>query len=537
MSADALVKATDITTAAAIVRAAARDVADVDATTQRKDCAQLRQIIDYTCAHADVCAVIKNRTRNDIYTYGITIPAGAVAAFLRGRCIYNDAVSRRVFMPRPSGLLRSGILRADRGAEVCACCGALVVDSNVGGEHARRYIELSDGRIVYVCRSCAAALTSAERVVSALTAPRPYACNEPRAMLVESSTIVQTYNESAITMETALRGAFYKCPTCGKFYARGVAAPHGLCPTCADAEGFRRCDECGAWYQSSADGATDEYCPTCATSHQYDKYIHRYHNAKCKGMTMYNDRGKVSAAVDVDAFRGVGIELEINAADDVSTRTARRAIARAAVECGILDDDRATLEEDCSVDGCELITAPHTIGAFKNVIAPRLAAMCKKLLRGGDVAETHEKTGLHVHVSRNLYHNDPDALARLLYLFAANADGFNALSRRGDEYRRNEYARPLDAWIGNIDDAQRIADRDTFDTRYCAINLENCATIEFRLWQGALDIEYITNVVDTCYYLTARAVTMDDAHAADVATWLNGAPDNVISFMRGAFTF
>lgn len=495
----------------------------------------LWECIHYTQRTPDAVAVLYNATSTALSDYGVYIGAHKYIAFYKGICICNTTISKAIYTAPRSRLVRAGVLADNMGAERCARCGGGVYDSNLdAGSGARRYVVLSDGRIVYLCKNCVERLMQAEYISPSIVAPRPYSIARGRSILAEVAYTYPLHGGGRITRDMLLRGAYKRCRACGRYYSPDeLGAYMGKCPTCAHADGWRVCTACGAIYNIHDANASEFMCPTCNEEYHYKELINRYHKSHYTGTPFFDVNGKIAGGHD--NFCGLGVELEINASEGTIEDSARTIIAKTCDNMGILADGRATLEEDGSVRGAELISAPHTLEAFDGVYIPMLRKVCDTLARDKRIDPCNEHTGLHVHVSRNVYGNDRDALARLLYLFATYADEFEQLSERASHTQVAEYCTPIADFIDNLDTARNYAERDSFGTRYVAINLENAYTIEFRLWQGKVNAEWVRDCADMCYYLTERARDMDDANVTNTAEWFKYAPANVARMAKQVF--
>lgn len=491
--------------------------------------------IDFTQRDRNAVAVLHNGTGAPISDYGIYIADGCDVAFYRGQCIMNTTINATIHAPRASRLVRAGIIKDNAGAERCAHCGRGVYDSSIDIEiNARRYIALSDGRIVYVCGDCASRLLHDGNIRTTAIAPRPYDVARRRQCFAEVADSFPVHDGTFVSRDILLRGAYRRCKRCGNYYpADAVNAHNGNCPTCARADGWRVCNECGTVYNISNAGATDTTCPACNEMFKYTKMINHYHTSHRAGMSFFNTDGKITNVTD--NFAGVGIELEFNANNGINEQCARAVIAKAVDGAGLLTSGRATLEEDASVRGAELISAPHTLEAFHADFIPALKRVCETIKRDNRIDPCNAHTGLHVHVSRNVYGNDRNALARLLYFFATCADEFKKLADRVSDCQAVEYCTPLDNYISTWEGAERIAERDSFGTRYVAVNLENAYTIEFRLWQGKADAEWVRDCADMSYYLCERAVDIEDSQAGNAEEWFKYAPANVARMAKQVF--
>lgn len=101
--------------------------------------------------------------------------------------------------------------------------------------------------------------------------------------------------------------------------------------------------------------------------------------------------------------------------------------------------------------------------------------------------------GLHVHVSRAAFGDteaaQDAAIARVLYFFEKNWEELLKFSRRTQ--------RQLDHWAARYGyreqprDILEHAKKGSHAGRYTCVNLENRATIEFRIFRGTPEIQYL----------------------------------------------
>lgn len=210
-------------------------------------------------------------------------------------------------------------------------------------------------------------------------------------------------------------------------------------------------------------------CPTCET-----RYANAFRAVTCPCQYQYDDDNGDNDLIHHYSYRPtpefhgagplyLGMELEVETDDTwQSSNTAVNALG-----------SLAYLKEDGSVDGFEIVTHPmsyaYALAEFPWQLLPELA---------DEGCNTHEGTGLHIHVSRNAFRS-PCHIFRWHKLIYRNAGAVQALARRGD----NEYA----SFGTERYDSEPISKGLPQSTgRYSAINAQNPDTFEMRMFKASL---------------------------------------------------
>jgi hypothetical protein len=166
------------------------------------------------------------------------------------------------------------------------------------------------------------------------------------------------------------------------------------------------------------------------------------------------------------------MELELNYADGQCAQIASQ-------ELGQL----GYLKEDCSLaDGFEIVTHPMT-HEYASESFPW--SMLRDLRCAGADADG---AGMHVHVNRDAF-DGPAHVYRWMQLIYRNADGVSGVARR----RSYEWASFSHAKRPNLK-ASAKGDRD--GERYSAINVQNWATFEVRVFAASLDTQEVRAALD-----------------------------------------
>lgn len=294
-----------------------------------------------------------------------------------------------------------------------------------------------------------------------------------------------------------------------------------VCRECRD-ERFRQCDECGNWVH--VDDAyfdydsCETYCPRC-----YDEccwpgeHIYDYHHTH--GETFWMDDLTCKDAwelSDEDKKRlYAGMELEVSGCR-----------CRAEVADSIYDEfgeDKFICKKDSTLGkrGVEIVSQPMTPLYHLNSGAwERITEIVRD---NGGVSYDSGCCGLHIHVSRAaLKHEDVVyRIDRLMHHFKRQMVKF---SRRTNMYwcqitddydlceikdlneRKKEWQRKKEGYY------------DFCKGHHVALNDENRATVEYRLWRGSLNMNTIRATIEFTTGMTIVADTISD-EMADGLTW------------------
>lgn len=267
------------------------------------------------------------------------------------------------------------------------------------------------------------------------------------------------------------------CSHCGERIWNSENANAGntpLCRTCYD-EHYVTCDRCGCLLRADEacyeDDCDDEpYCRACY-EHQCRNSGEAIHEYFYKPAPIFYGEGK----------RYFGVELEVDQAgeSDYSAET-------------VLDIANGTSEHiyckhDGSLDdGFEIVTHPMTLEYHEKTM-PWVDVL--HALKGkGYLSHQAGTCGLHVHVNRDSFgatEEEQDAcIARILYFFEKNWEELLKFSRRSP--------RQLERWAARYGykekpkDILEHAKKGAQGSRYVCVNLQNEATIEFRIFRGTL---------------------------------------------------
>lgn len=303
--------------------------------------------------------------------------------------------------------------------------------------------------------------------------------------------------EGRLLCPSCLEEQTHLCRRCGqRFWAdRNAGSPdRPLCPECFE-EYYTTCDECGAiiplgeaYYD---DDEAQELCWTCYSRRQRGKGIQDYYY---KPEPLFYGEGN----------RFLGVELEVDLGGEVNSKAHRL------LEIANGDKDRLYIKHDGSLsEGFELVSHPMTLDYHSRTMPwPKLLTTAREMGYRSHQAST---CGLHVHVNRNAFgeneEEQEECIARILYFFERHWEELLKFSRR----TRPQLVRWANRY-GYKEHPKEIlehAKKGCRGERYTCVNLQNEATVEFRIFRGTLKwntflatLQLVNRVCDVALYLS-----------------------------------
>lgn len=254
-----------------------------------------------------------------------------------------------------------------------------------------------------------------------------------------------------------------------------------FCETCQTNVGATECDNCGTLYAPAYGGCCwdeedEEDEEDTAGIHDYSyRPVPQFHGDE--GAPMF----------------GVELEVETDSGSLVdAAETARRWLG-----------SLVYLKHDSSLEhGFEIVTHPMSLAYAQANDWSGLDELRKMGVTSWDPATT----GMHVHVGRESFRGDSHAW-RFAQLFARNADPMQAVAGR----KCAEWASFGPALRDNI--RRHCVEKAYPLERYTAVNMQNDATIEVRIFRGTLNvshflanIELVAAAVEYTRHLTSKNV-------------------------------
>lgn len=328
---------------------------------------------------------------------------------------------------------------------------------------------------------------------------------------------------------------YQRCSDCGDLTTEDRPLYGGgyLCKRCSEYHCY--CEDCGMYLANEDERFYDGYvyCPDCCP--EDDRIITDYHAHHNKTIPYYNDN---DVTTDECEFQGgYGFELEV---DGMSNEYHEDATETATKIKEILGE-HCYFEYDGSLwnGGFEIISCPHTRQAMENLY-PQLKDAFKVIKEDGFRSHDSERCGLHVHASRTLFGDTEtertENIAKLILFYEMFWDDLVKVSRRkcfNYCYRMSSDDSGDDGdEIETIEDARAIAKKEITKDRYHSINLENDATVEFRLMRGTLNYDTFRATLDFTMTLIENCKNIPMDKISHKELWLDGIKDYTIEYLK-----
>ena len=272
---------------------------------------------------------------------------------------------------------------------------------------------------------------------------------------------------------------------------------HPLCSRCYEWN-YTHCSRCGmllresrACYANDDDDDEYPYCSSCY-NHLASRSIRDYYY---KPDPVFYGEGP----------RFYGVELEIDGAGEDDDN------ARSILNICNADQEQIYCKHDGSLDeGFEIVTHPMSLAWHQQNMLWK--GILDKAIHMGYQSHQARTCGLHIHVSRAAFGRtaaEQDAvIARILYFFEKHWEELLKFSRRTQRQMERWAAR-----YGYKDRPQDILDHAKYNHsagRYSCVNLQNCDTIEFRMFRGTLKLNTLIATLQLVDRVCDVALFMSD---------------------------
>ena len=294
-----------------------------------------------------------------------------------------------------------------------------------------------------------------------------------------------------------------------------------LCQECYD-EHYTSCVECGriihredARYENCGD---EPLCYRCYEDSRGHDYIEDYYY---KPEPIFYGSGK----------RFFGVELEVDCGGEIDDNAA--AVMRIGNGNGL---EHIYCKHDGSLsEGFEIVTHPMTLSYhLKEMPWKRMLTRLKSMSYLSHQANT---CGLHIHVNRTslgeTYNDQEETIARILYFFEKNWEELLKFSRR-TKYQLERWA----ARYGYKDKPKDILDHaktSANNGRYSCVNLQNCNTVEFRMFRGTLKLNTIIATLQLVNRICDVAFPLSDEEIKEMSwtTFVSGCVEpELIEYLK-----
>lgn len=270
-----------------------------------------------------------------------------------------------------------------------------------------------------------------------------------------------------------------------------------LCSDCRN--NYYLCDRCNTFVLRDdalySDGFT--YCTSCYDIALRENAIRDYY---------YKPEPQFYGATNSNGKRFFGVELEVDECEEDSYN------AYDVLKVANANADHIYIKHDGSLnDGFEVVSHPMTLDYHMSEM-PWKDTM-GKLINLGYYSHQTDTCGLHVHVNRSSLggteSQQDETIAKILYFIEQHWNEVVKFTRR---VKGN-----LDRWAGRYGyetEPKKILDKaKCTGNRYCAVNLRNQHTIEFRIFRGTLKyntfiatLQFVNKVCELAMFKTEEQI-------------------------------
>lgn len=281
------------------------------------------------------------------------------------------------------------------------------------------------------------------------------------------------------------------CDNCGekiwKYDSEGDST-YTLCNHCYEYN-YTTCENCGRLiHNDDAHYEDDEDYPYCLDCYQ-----------RLEENTIKNYNYKPEPIFYGSGNLFYGIELEIDKGGEDASN------AQILLDIGNLNGEKIYCKHDGSIEnGFEIVSHPMSLDYHINKM--NWLDIFEKAVEMDYRSHNTSTCGLHIHCSRSSFgksfEQQEETIGRIVYFVEKHWNELVKFSRRTPE-NINRWAAKY-ATISNTTEETYKKAKDKRMGRYVAVNLENCNSIEFRLFRGTLCyktfIATLCLVDEICYW-------------------------------------
>ena len=312
---------------------------------------------------------------------------------------------------------------------------------------------------------------------------------------------------------------YEECSECGEMFRRSDLTTNAygnlICDDCRSRH-YLYCEDCGRYFYEEDleynDYNESYYCEDCYPRHELEGKIYGYHE--------FNDWTPFKANGEVNPPFYIGHELEVENFDGDTS----------CVDL-LYEKLNVILAHDGSIDnGYEIISHPQTPRYIKEEKLEDYKEVFKTMIERGYRSHQTSTCGLHFHVTRpfyneinnilpwnctqeqlkerdNLIDKQNEIIDRIILVMETYKEELIKFSRRkSSEMHWCQFLSDFrNKPSGEIKSLYYVKKHKNTCTRYMALNLENSATIEFRLFKGTLNfdtfmasMELVNNIMTLC---------------------------------------
>ncbi len=294
-----------------------------------------------------------------------------------------------------------------------------------------------------------------------------------------------------------------------------------LCHRCHDYY-YTHCEDCGRLIHNDNAYYVDEgdypYCREC-----YDKL-------QKQSIKPYSYKPEPIFYGSGNLFYGVELEVD-NGGEDKDN-------AQKLLDIANKDEEIIYCKHDGSINyGFEIVSHPMTLDYHTNNM--NWLEVFHKAVELQYRSHNTSTCGLHIHINRSAFGKDYDtqerAIGRIVYFVEKHWNELVKFSRRTLDNLNHWSAKY--ATISNTTEETYKKAKDKRMGRYVAVNLENCDTIEFRLFRGTLRyktfIATLQLVDEICYWaIKLSDMEMEEMSWSDFVSKILPKKPELIEYLK-----
>ena len=267
-----------------------------------------------------------------------------------------------------------------------------------------------------------------------------------------------------------------------------------LCYRCYENH-YTSCERCGRLihhdYANYDDDEDLPYCDACFAKLNR-RFIHAYNH---KPSPIFYGEGNL--------FMGVELEIDGGGEDGDHAREIMALVNE--------DDDHVYCKHDGSLnEGFEIVSHPMSLDY--HTYEMDWHAVLEKAVELGYTSHNTSTCGLHIHCSRKAfgeeYEEQEAAIGRIVYFVEKHWNELVKFSRRKAS-NLNRWAARYATISGTAKETYEKA-KSKYTDRYVAVNLQNYATVEFRLFRGTLRYQTFMATLQLVHEICESAIALSD---------------------------
>lgn len=280
-----------------------------------------------------------------------------------------------------------------------------------------------------------------------------------------------------------------------------------VCTYCQEHDSFR-CDDCGHTCHSSEHHEVFSYhgvCDNCYDSYAWCEDHETYYTDYCEACEENGECGGLvqsySYKPPVQFYAIVDNEIKMTGRERKNTAYTGFELEMEASHCDREDGAQlahdlfspwTVLKHDGSLsNGFEMVSQPMSRQYFIENFPWR---SLKELADIGMRSASTRTCGLHIHINKGVFRDNPTGLYRFMSMFYRNADNWKKLAGRSESHYAvwsEDEANAMLKYTRNLRDVYKGTAYSSYDLynyqRYVALNLQNANTIELRFFKGTLN--------------------------------------------------